>query len=211
MRIVVFGSTGATGRQVVAQALASGHQVTAFLRDPAKAPPPRDGLRVAVGQVTSDQAAVTAAVAGADAVVSTLGVERTWRGLRSPSVMAAATPRIVRAMQEAEVGRVVWLSGLGVGDTFAQVPPLVRPAYRALRRVYADKEAGEQALRRSPLDWTLVYPVMLTHRARTGRYRHGERLELHGVPTVSRADVAGFMLDRLTAGDYLRKIAVVAD
>ena len=52
---------------------------------------------------------------------------------------------------------------------------------------------------------------MLTNRARTGRYRHGEHLELHGVPTVSRADVADFILGRLTAGDYLHKIAVVAD
>lgn len=210
MRIVVFGSTGATGRQVVGQALAAGHEVTAFVRDPAKAPPARDGLRVAVGQVTSDQDAVTAAVTGADAVVSTLGVERTWRGLRSPEVMAQAAPRIVRAMEEAGVGRLVWQSSLGVGDTMAQVPPLPRLSYRALARVYADKAAGEQLLRLSSLDWTLVYPVMLSNGARTGRYRHGERLDLRGVPRVSRADVADFVLGRLTSGDYLRKIAVIA-
>lgn len=211
MRITVFGSTGATGRQVVAQALAAGHEVTAFTRDPAKAPPARDGLRVAVGQVTSDQDAVTAAVTGSDAVVSTLGTERSWRGLRSPEVMVQAAPRIVRGMEEAGVGRLVWLSGLGVGDTLAQVPPLPRLNYRALLgRVYADKAAGEQVLRRSSLDWTLVYPVMFTNRARTGRYRHGERLELRGVPTVSRADVADFIIGRLTAGDYLHKIAVVS-
>jgi putative NADH-flavin reductase len=211
MRIAVFGSTGATGRQVVAQALAAGHEVTAFLRDEAKAPPPRDGLRVVAGQVTSDQAAVTSAVTGADAVVSTLGTERSRRGLLAPSVIAEATPRIVRAMQEAGVDRLVWLSGLGVGDTLAQVPVLPRIAYRALRRVYADKAAGEELLRRSTLAWTLVYPVMLTNGARTGRYRHGERLELRGVPTVSRADVADFILGRVTAGDYLHKTAVVAD
>lgn len=126
-------------------------------------------------------------------------------------LMAEATPRIVGAMEEAGVDRVVWLSGLGVGDTLAQVPALPRLSYRALRRVYADKAAGEELLRRSPLAWTLVYPVMLTNRARTGRYRHGERLELRGVPTVSRADVADFILGKLTAGDYLRKIAVIAD
>jgi putative NADH-flavin reductase len=212
VRIVVFGSSGATGRQVVAQALTAGHEVTAFVRDADKAPPARDGLRVAVGQVTSDQVAVTAAVTGADAVVSALGAERSWQGLRSPTVMAEAVPQVVRAMEEAGVGRLVWLSGLGVGDTLAEVPPLQRLGYRTvLSRIYADKAAGEQVLRRSGLDWTLVYPVTLTNGARTGRYRHGERLELRGLPTVSRADVAEFMLGRLTAGDYLRKIAVVAD
>ncbi|NUS17174.1 MAG: NAD(P)H-binding protein, partial [Streptomyces sp.] len=179
---------------------------------PARAPHAHDGLTVAVGRVTADQAAVTAAVTGADAVVSALGVERTWRGLRSPTVMAEAAQRIVAGMREAEVGRLVWLSGLGVGDTLAEVPLLPRLGYRALLgRVYADKAAGERLLRRSGLDWTLVYPVMLTNGARTGRYRHGERLALRGVPTVSRADVADFILGRVTSGDYLHKIAVVAD
>ncbi|MFI0897621.1 NAD(P)-dependent oxidoreductase [Streptomyces sp. NPDC020983] len=212
MRVAVFGSTGATGRQVVAQALAAGHEVTAFVRDPAKAPPARQGLTIATGQVTSDQEAVTAAVTGTDAVIVTLGTERSLRGLRAPAVMAGAAPRIVAAMRAAEVSRVVWLSGLGVGDTLAEVPPLPRLGYRLLLgRVYADKAAGERVLRDSGLDWTLVYPVMLTNGARTGRYRHGEQLDLRGVPTVSRADVADFLLGRAVAGDYLHKIAVVAD
>lgn len=212
MRIAVFGGTGGTGRRFVAQALAAGHQLTALVRDPAKAPPAHDGLTVLTGEATSDQGAVTAAVTGADAVVSALGTERTWQGVRAPTVMAEATARIVTAMREAEVARVVWLSGLGVGDTLAEVPPLPRLAYRALLgRVYADKAAGERLLRRSGLDWTLVYPVMMTNGAPTGRYRHGERLELRGVPTVARADVAAFMLGRVTSGDYLHKIAVIAD
>ena len=36
MKIVVFGASGRTGLQVVEQALAAGHQVTAFVRTPSK-------------------------------------------------------------------------------------------------------------------------------------------------------------------------------
>ena len=36
MNIVVFGASGGTGIEIVKQALAAGHQVTAFVRNPAK-------------------------------------------------------------------------------------------------------------------------------------------------------------------------------
>ena len=35
MKVLVFGATGPTGRQVVTQALGRGHSVTAFVRNPA--------------------------------------------------------------------------------------------------------------------------------------------------------------------------------
>ena len=36
MKVIIFGSTGATGQQVVKQALEHGHEVTAFARSPEK-------------------------------------------------------------------------------------------------------------------------------------------------------------------------------
>jgi nucleoside-diphosphate-sugar epimerase len=59
MKIIVFGATGKTGLQVVRQALDAGHEVTAFVRDPARLQIHHPHLRVAVGQVTTDQEAVT--------------------------------------------------------------------------------------------------------------------------------------------------------
>ena len=72
MKLLILGATGGTGRQLVQQALKQGHVVTAFARDPAKVTPPHDNLRIAKGDVM-DPAAVDAAVAGQDAVVSALG------------------------------------------------------------------------------------------------------------------------------------------
>jgi putative NADH-flavin reductase len=80
-----------------------------------------------------------------------------------------------------------------------------------LHDLYADKELGERTLRRSPLDWTLVYPTMLTSGPRTGRSRAGERLALRGLPRISRADVAAFLLAQLDDRTYVRKGVLLSD
>jgi putative NADH-flavin reductase len=211
MKIIVFGATGKTGRQVVQQALDAGHDVTAFVRDPARLQLDDPRLRVAAGQVTVGQAAVTAAVDGHDAVISALGSSQTLRGMRSPMIMSQATPVIIQAMTETGVDRLVFLSSLGVGDSYAQAPPVLKLIYKLfLGPVYADKAAGERLLRDSSLNWTLVYPVLLTNGPHTGSYRSGESLELTGMPRISRADVADFMVSQLSSPAYKRAFAVVS-
>lgn len=79
-----------------------------------------------------------------------------------------------------------------------------------LRRVYADKKAGEDYLRRRNLDWTLVCPTVLTDAPSIGSYRSGERLDLHGAPRISRADVARFMLTQLDDRTYVHKEVLVS-
>ena len=72
MKIAVFGATRGTGRAVVEQALARGHEVTAFARNPAAVAASHARLRVVQGDAF-DAAAVARAVQGQDAVVSSLG------------------------------------------------------------------------------------------------------------------------------------------
>lgn len=210
MRIVVFGANGRTGRQLVAQALAVGHEVTAFVRDPAKAPDAHPRLRVAVGEVTYDQEAVDAAVAGQDAVLSALGSPSTWSGLVHPTLTVEAAPVIVRAMRAAGVRRLVFLSAHGVGHTRDEGPAPFRLMYRFLGPVFADKAAGERVLRDEALDWTLVYPVMLVGARRTGACRAAERLRLSGLLRVSRGDVAAFMLAETVRRDYVHRVVELA-
>jgi hypothetical protein len=52
---------------------------------------------------------------------------------------------------------------------------------------------------------------MLTDGPLTRRYRAGERLELHGLPKISRADVAHFIVGELEGGASLRRTAVLSD
>lgn len=179
-RILVLGATGGTGRQVVLQALEQGHEVTALVRRPERLPTPRDRVRVLTGSVTEGGQALTEGVRAQDVVISRLGV---GNSLKSSGLIARSVPEIVRAMESQGVRRLIFTSAYGVGATRRDVPLLPRIMMRLLLQdLYADKEAGEEELRRSRLDWTLVYPATLTNGARTGRYRVGERLTLHGFP-----------------------------
>ena len=69
MRLIIFGATGATGQQLVQQALAQGHQVRAFVRDPAKVELRHDNLEVVQGDMLDPVTVDRALAGGADAVV----------------------------------------------------------------------------------------------------------------------------------------------
>jgi putative NADH-flavin reductase len=209
-RILVLGATGGTGKAVVAQALALGHEVTVFVRDPNRLESNRDRLRVLVGDVTDAGDAIRAATRDQDAVVSALGL---GRSLTSHGLIARSIPIIVRAMEADSVRRLIFMSAYGVGATYRDTPLLPRILTRTLLKdMYADKNAGEDELRRigDGIDWTIVYPVTLTDGPETGRLRFGERLDLRGLPKIARADVADFMLAQLDDATYSRKGVLVS-
>jgi putative NADH-flavin reductase len=79
-----------------------------------------------------------------------------------------------------------------------------------LADIFADKLAGETRMRASTLDWTIAYPVLLTNGPVTGRYRAAEHLALQGLPKISRADVAHFMLAEAQNRVFVRKIVALS-
>lgn len=207
-RVVVFGATGPTGQHIVRQALEQGHEVTAFARNPGKLAAWDGRVRVVAGSVPDDPKAVGEAVQGADAVISALGVGQSFR---ARGLIARSAPVITKAMERLGVRRLIFISAIGVGDTIRDTPLVLRIFSRSLLRgVYTDKLRGDDHVRASKLDWTLVHPVMLTNGERTGRYRVGERLALSGAPKIARADVADFVLRQLTDVTYLRKSVVIS-
>lgn len=208
MNILIFGASGPTGSLVARQALERGHAITAFVRDPARLSLRRERLRVITGDTTRDEGAIAEALRGQDAVVSSLGRHLT---LKSDHLIERSLQLIVPAMERAGVRRLVLLSAFGVGASGGDAPLLPRlMQFVLLRDIFADKLAGESIVRQSGLDWSLVYPVMLTDGPLTGKYRVGERLELHGMPKISRADVAHFIVGELESGAWLRRTAVLS-
>jgi len=200
MNLVVLGATGRTGRLVVEQALATGHTVTALVRTPEKLTLRDSSLRVLEGKAT-DAADVARALEGADAVLSTLG--------GGGSVIVDSTRAIVEAAHMTGVRRVVVLSSFFVErERLGAVPRFLTGV--AMGAVIKDKSAGEQLLRQSDLDWTIVYPPSLTNGPATRDYHRGEALQLKGVPKISRADVAHFMLSQLNDATYSRGMAIVS-
>ena len=207
-RLLVLGASGGTGRCVVAQALERGFHVTALVRHPDRLAIRSDRLEVVTASVTEDDAALADAMRGQDAVISAIGVGKSFK---SNNLIAEAMPRIVDALESARVRRIIFTSAFGVGETRRDAPLVPRLFMSTLLRdVYRDKEAGEAILRRSNLEWTLVYPTGLSDRQATGRWRAGERLSLHGFPTIARADVASFLLAQVEDRTWLRKGVLVS-
>ncbi|MFD4221082.1 NAD(P)-dependent oxidoreductase [Streptomyces griseus] len=194
MRITVFGATGGIGQEVVGQALAAGHEVTAVVRDPDRLPASLDRAALHAVVRLDDPAEVRAAVAGRDAVLSGLGS----RGRKANGVAERLTGRIVSAMEAEGVRRLLVVSASPVGPEPADDPLVDRLMRRAigavLAELYADLARMEAALARSATDWTSVRPPKLTDGARTGVYRK----VVGGTPrsgrSISRADVAHAML-----------------
>jgi putative NADH-flavin reductase len=207
-KILVLGATGGTGQQLISRALQQGHEVTALVRTPQRLTISDDRLRVLAGSVTDDSQALADAVRDQAAVISALGVGRSFK---SRGLITQSMPRIVRAMEDHGVRRLIFTSAFGVGDTRRDVPLGPRIFVRLLLQdIYRDKELGEATLRASSLDWTLVYPAGLIDARATGRCRAGERLSLTGFPRIARADVADFLLTQIDDTTYVRKGVLIS-
>lgn len=201
MKLIIFGSTGSIGRQLVAQALELGHSVTAFARTPTKLEIKHTNLTTVQGDAL-DSVAVEKVMEGQDAVLCSLGA-----GAKG-TIRSEGTRHIVRAMEKTGVRRLICQSTLGVGDSRDNLNFLWKHIMFGflLRRAYADHVSQEDCARQSRLNWTIVRPAAFTDGNRTGEYRHGfsgmdKTLKLK----ISRADVADFMLTQLTDQRYLRK------
>jgi putative NADH-flavin reductase len=197
MRIAVFGATGGTGQELLRQALAAGHQVVALARRPEAVAAQDERLRVVEGDVLRPED-VASAVAGADAVISALGI---GMHRHATTVYSAGTGNVIDAMKTAGVRRL-----LCVSTSSLELPPPRRITEFAVSRMlhailaapYSDMALMERAVRTSGLDWTLVRAARLTNAAPTGRYRTMVDEKLPGCWSISRADLAGYLLDRVT-------------
>ena len=206
-RLLILGATGGTGRHVVTQALDAGNDVTAYVRDPAKLPLKHERLRVVVGPIADDAMPLREAMSGQQAVISTLG-----RGLslQSEHLLERCVPPMLSAMKAHGVGRLIFTSAIGVGDAYSEAPLLSKLVARVLLKdIYSDKLIGENLVRNSDLEWTIVQPAGLTNGQLTRRYRAAEHLRHRMVATISRADLAHFLLSQLDDRTYVRRIAQV--
>ena len=138
MKLLIIGATGPTGRELAKQAIAQGHEVTALVRDAAKAAfaPP---VRMVVGNVL-DAPSLSAAVSGQDAVISSLGSTPSGP-FKEQTMLSEGSSNLVVAMRRAGVNRVITLTGIGAGESKGHGPWyynwLIRPL--VLRGTYHDK------------------------------------------------------------------------
>lgn len=192
MQLTVFGPTGGTGGEIVRQALASGHHVTAVARRPQAVTARHSNLTVCQADVLDPEWAGTG-VAGADAVLSALGANQ-----RGPTtVYSAGLVAILGAMAAAGVSRLVTVTAAPVSPAPEKTFPdrwLAHPILNAFfGSAYADMRAMEEVLARSAADWTVFRPPRLTN-GPAGQHRTAAGRPLARAWTISRASLAAAML-----------------
>lgn len=204
MKIAIFGATGGTGRALVKQALAAGDSVRALVRNPTDLDVQHENLTVVPGDV-QDVNAVRETIRGTQAVLCSLG-----NTANNPDfIVSKGTAVILDAMRELDVKRIVVVSSMGVGDSRDQVGLLFKIIMKTvLRKVMQDKERQEKMVKESGLNWTIVRPAGLNSGPKTERYVHGTDPEIQS-RSISRADVADFVLKQLRYDNYVQQTPAV--
>ena len=206
MKIVIFGASGGTGRDLVKQALAQGHEVTAFDRHPSALAIEDPHLKMIQGDVFNpDQ--VEAAIAGQDAVICVLGV---GPSVTQP-VCSTGTEHIIAAMQKHGVKRFICQTAFAVAaldGEWREVPWIVPllPLAPKVKTMFADKVRQERLIQQSDLDWIIVRPARLTEGPALGTYKVGVPLPIGVNAKIARADVADFILKQVSDTTYLHQV-----
>ncbi|WP_437946444.1 NAD(P)-dependent oxidoreductase [Sorangium sp. So ce296] len=206
-KILVLGATGATGRLIVSQAVARGYDVTVLVRSAERASDLK-GAKLIVGDAR-DERVLRQALKGRDAVVSALGTPAS--PFREVTLLSSATRALVSAMKSEQVSRLVCITGIGAGDSAGHggflFDNLIFPLL--LRKVYADKDRQEAIVRDSGLDWVLVRPSVLNDKQGRNTIRALTDLSSFHGGTISRGDVAGFVLDQVRDDTWVHRSPLI--
>jgi len=221
VKLTVVAASGGTGRHILTQAIAAGHDVTAVVRTPRKL----DGTAariVAADLSHPDPAALQEAIAGADAVLSALGATTA----SEEGVAERGTRAVIEAMRATAVRRLIVLSAAPVGTVPSPqrpTPPKHDPgdgffmrhlgapfARTKFRAHYADLARMEDAVRASGLDWSISRPPMFTDKPLTAHYREALGRNIRGGFSIPRADVAHHMLAMLNRPETVGQTVGVA-
>jgi putative NADH-flavin reductase len=192
-RLAVLGAGGRTGHEIVAQALAAGHDVTAMARRPESVPQTHERLNVVQADIL-DPSTLTARVTGQDAVLSVIHTPRhTTTTLYSRGVL-----NVLEAMAQSGVKRLVCVTSqliaVAPGTSLARKLFVQTFPQKILRNRLLDMERMENELAYSETDWTVVRAPKLVDGPHTGEYRTSLDFPLSRPRQLSRADLADYLL-----------------
>jgi putative NADH-flavin reductase len=210
MRVLIIGASKGIGLETTRQALKAGHVVRALARSASGIAASDKNLEEIQGDARNPQD-VEAALSGMDVVIQTLGVG-VGALLRPVHLFSDATRVLIAAMEAQGVKRLVCVTGFGAGDSYGNIGCLQRVPFRiVLGRAYDDKTVQERLIKESKLDWTIARPGILTSGARTDRYKVLSEVAQWRNGTISRSDVADFLVSQIEDRTFVRQTPVLVN
>jgi putative NADH-flavin reductase len=211
MKLAVFGASGGTGKHVVRQSLARGHDVIAVVRQPDAFALTDERLSVHQGDVL-DPDSVVRAIQGSEAVISALGAHT---GRTPTTIYSEGISNIVAALPAAGASRLIAISAAPAGP-WNEVSTFERlVAYPLLGFFfgtnYDDMRRMENVLSHSGVDWTIFRPPMLTDREAKGNYRTSATGALPHAYAITRGDLATAILNSITDASLIHRFVAIAN
>jgi putative NADH-flavin reductase len=217
MRILILGSTGRTGRILLSEALKRGHSVNVLVGHKSSLKVHPQLVEIFEG-TPLNKFTLAEAMRGCDAVLSTLNISRIsdfpWAKLRtSRDFLSASMQNILEVINEQPANRIIITTAWGVAETRKDIPLWFRWLIdnSNIQYPYRDHERQEELLKMSHLNYTIVRPVGLTNSEKDKEVT----VTLNNQPkpsfTISRRNVALFMLNVLENDLYSRACAVISE
>jgi putative NADH-flavin reductase len=201
MRILIFGSTGRTGRYLIQYALEEGYEVTAFARIPDSITFHHPRLRVFQGDATREEDVEAAFASGQDAVLFAVGTD-----LGQTNIRQTAMNHIIAAMQKYHVRRLVGIGGMGILQASEDKMIFQSDDFpKEYLPVSQDHYAAWQALERSGLDYTFICPPNIPDGPFTGKYTVQDTYPPDGKFLIDTADLAHFMVKEISNAAHIGK------
>jgi uncharacterized protein YbjT (DUF2867 family) len=209
-RILVIGASQGMGLAVCQTAASRGHTVRAMSRRGTPLKEQSNAIESFKGDALQ-HADILRALDGMDVVVQALGVPPSLALILQPvTLFSAATRVLLPAMTAAGVKKLVCVTGFGAGDSNASINVLQRLPFKALlQNAYNDKSIQEDLIIASDLEWLIVRPGVLTNFAASGRYQVLTERSSWRNGIVSRADVADFIVKRISSDQFNREKPVI--
>jgi putative NADH-flavin reductase len=203
-KLIIFGATGATGKEVVRQSLGEGFDVTVIVRDPSSLHSGDPDLKIVQGDVLRPET-FSEEIIGKDAVISCLGI---GSGTKPTVVYSEGVRNILTAMEKADVTRLICISA-GALYTNKNMGFIIRTLTRLVlqkifRNPYADMRIMEKILERSSIDWTVLRPPMLRNGPLTKKFRVAIGSDIKNPFSISRADLAWYMVSIISAAETFK-------
>ncbi len=208
MKIAIVGASGQTGAYLIERTLERGHNVIAVARSPHKID--RKNARLEIRKADAfDQESITSALAGADAVVTSIG--KTDLRDKRIDINTTGHTSVLAGMKTNGIKRLIAISSFGAALGVKR-PGLRRKIYLFFRRkYYGDMREMERMVLNGGINATVVRAPMLHDRPPRNKYLKTNDGTLPPGVAVSRADLATFILDELEADEHIGEIVAIAD
>lgn len=203
MKLAIFGATGRVGSEILKRALEDGHQVTALQRSPKLDKHPN--LETVFGNVREGKD-IERTIAGADAVFSALGTDKT-------TTLTDALPFIIESMKRHGIKRIITIGTSGILNSRLEEGNLRYQGGDSNRKMTFAAEEHEKAYRlleKSDLEWTIVCPTYLPDGEAKGGYRVEKDFLPEGGKEISTGDTGEFAYQQLEDSAFVRNRVGIA-